>query len=139
MQDDFLICLDDRSGVSCRMLRLASWSVRIALVLTFIWMVKERLGLWGTTGTEAGLASLVPSTILPIGRWIAVCLELLLVLALLVGWRIRWAALVSTVVLLLHGLALCASLSPAAPVTYLSLTAASAAFLLFAVQPSASQ
>lgn len=136
MQGDFLICLDDRSGVSSRTLRLAAWVVRIALALVFAALVTNRVDLWGTAGTEDTLNWLLPASMLRVGGWAATCVEVLLGLALLTGWRCRWVALLSAVVLLLHGAVLSVSLGPTVPTDYFALAAASSAFLLFAIQPA---
>lgn len=134
MQGDFLINLDDRSGVSSRMLRLAAWVARIALALVFLSLVTERLGPSGTTGTETTLHRLLPRAVLGVGTWIATVVEILLVLALLSGWQLRWSALLGAIVLFLHALVLCVSLGLIAPPSYFAFAAASAAFLLFATQ-----
>lgn len=138
MQSDFLICLDERTGVSTRLLRVATWVVRIALTLVFASIVWSRFGLWGAMASHVSFDWWLPSPIQQGGSWIATSVEILLILGLLSGWKARWIALLSAIVLLLHGLALCASLGPASSLAHFAFAAASAAFLLFAIQPSAS-
>jgi len=116
------------------MLRLGAWIVRLALALAFVSLVANRLRLGGVTGAEAALAWL-PEAIQRVGNWVITVAEILLGLALLTGWQARWAALLSAIVFFLHGVVWCVSVGLAAPPAYFAFAAASAAFLLFAIQP----
>jgi hypothetical protein len=116
------------------MLRLGAWIVRVALALAFASLVASRIRLGGMTGGEAALAWL-PEAIQRVGSWVITVAEILLGLALLTGWQARSAALLSAIVFFLHGVVLCASVGLAAPRAYFAFAAASAAFLLFAIQP----
>ena len=150
MKTDFVIHLDDRAGVSERMLRAASWAVRIALGIAFLSAVADRFGLWGPPGaahvTWGNLANynayvaklnwFVPAGIIPLVGWIATLAELLLGIALLVGWQLRWSALLSALLLAAFGLTMALALGPHPPLSYSVFSAASAAFLLFAIQPT---
>lgn len=152
MQHDFLINLDDRSGVSTRMLSVAGWAARIALATAFASAVADRFGLWGPPGTtgvtwgtveqyNAYVATLnwfLPASVIGILGWTATIAEIALALALLVGWQLRWAALLSTGLLVVFGLTMAIALSPKEPLSYSIFSAASAAFLLFAIQPAKS-
>src|SRR6267378_5103615 len=100
MHDNFVISLDGRDSVSPRMLRLGAWIVRLALAVTFVSLVANRLRLGGVTGAEAALAWL-PEAIQRVGNWVITVAEILLGLALLTGWRARWAALLSAIVFFL--------------------------------------
>jgi hypothetical protein len=117
LQSNFLITLNGRAGVSVRLLSVAKIVVRLVLAAVFLSIVASLTG---------------PSPV----RWIATFMEIVVALALLIGWQLRWAALLGTVVLVLHAIVIFLSLGPAPPSGYFALAAASAAFLLFAVQPS---
>ena len=150
MKTDFLIHLDDRSGVSLRMLRAASWVVRIAVGIGFLSAVADRFGLWGPPGAPgvtwgnvakynayvAQLNWFMPAMLVPLAGWIATLAELVFGVALLVGWQLRWSALLSAMLLLSFGLTMTLALGPHAPLSYSVFAAASAAFLLFAIQPT---
>ena len=150
MQTDFVIYLDDRSGVSRRMLHIAAWAVRIALAIAFLSAVGDRFGLWGPPGTAnvswgsvanfnayvAKLNWFLPPGCIPVVAWTSTAAEVVLAIALLVGWRLRWASLLSAALLLAFAGGMIAGLGIKAPLNYSVFTAASAAFLLFAIQPT---
>ncbi len=150
MKGDFLISLDDSVGVSVRLLRSAAWLVRVALTAAFASAVADRFGLWGPSGTPgvawgdlerfnayvAKLNWFLPAGCIWIVGWITTAMETSLALALVVGWQLRWAAFLSAVLLLLFGIAMAIATGPKAPLDYSVFTAASAAFLLFAIQPN---
>jgi uncharacterized membrane protein YphA (DoxX/SURF4 family) len=150
MKTDFLVDLDDRSGVSMRLLRAASWAVRIAIGIGFLSAVADRFGLWGPSGAPgvtwgnlakynayvAQLNWFVPAVFIPFVGWVATIAELVLGLALLAGWHLRRSALFSALLLLSFGLSMTLALGPHAPLSYSVFAAASAAFLLFAIQPT---
>ncbi len=137
-------------NASRRVLTVAAWTVRIALAVAFASAVADRFGLWGPPGAagvawgnlerfNAYVATLnwfLPASVIPILGWIATITEISLATALIVGWRLRWAALLSAVLLLLFGLAMTIALGPKTPLDYSVFSAASAAFLLFAIQPA---
>lgn len=149
-EGDFLISLDDGAGVSGRLLRAAGWVVRIALAAGFASAVADRFGLWGPPGTvgvawgnlgrfNAYVARLIwflPASCIWMVGWTTTVAEIVLSLVLLVGWQLRWAALLSAALLLLFGLTMAIALGPKAPLDYSVFSAASAAFLLFAIQPN---
>jgi len=150
MKTDFLIHLDDHSGVSERTLRVASWAVRIAIGIGFLSAVADRFGFWGPPGApgvtwgnlaryEAYVAQLnwfMPAILVPVAGWIATIAEIVLGVTLLIGWQLRWSALFSALLLAAFGLTMTFALGPHAPLSYSVFAAASAAFLLFAVQPT---
>ena len=147
---NFLVSLDDRAGVSRRWLRVAQWAVRMAIGIGFLSAVADRFGLWGPPGAPgvtwgnvakynayvAQLNWFVPAVLIPVVGWIATIAELVLGLALLVGFRLRWSALLSALLLLAFGLTMTLALGPHAPLSYSVFAAASAAFLLFATLPA---
>lgn len=149
MQGNFLISLDEGTGVSVRLLRLATWLVRITLAAAFASAIADRLGLWGPPGSAgvtwgslerfsvyvAKLSWFLPPSFVLVVGWTATVAEAALALAFLIGWQLRWAALLAALLLLLFGLTMAIAVGPKAPLDYSIFTAASAAFMLFAIQP----
>lgn len=150
MQRDFLINLDDRPGVNRRILSLAGWAVRIALATAFVSAVADRFGLWGPPGAAgvswgniaqynayvAVLNWFLPAGLSGIVGWTATIAEISLGIALLAGWQLRRTALLTALLLLSFALTMAMALGPKAPLSYSVFSAASAAFLLFAIQPA---
>ena len=76
------------------------------------------------------LTSIVPQPLGPSIAWIATIAEIVLALALLVGWQTRRAAFLSGSLLLLFGLAMAFALGIKAPLDFSVFSAATGAFLL---------
>jgi uncharacterized membrane protein YphA (DoxX/SURF4 family) len=88
--------------------------LRLALAAGFLSAVADRLGLWGPPGGTnvawgdfatfsayaAKLNPWAPASLLPAVAWTATGLEVGLAIALIVGFRVRWAGLVSGLLLL---------------------------------------
>ena len=136
MPGNFLISLDEASGATRRILRVAEWIVRIALALLFASIIANRFGLWRGAPRHPTFIWLLPASIQPPANWIVTGIVVLLILALLTGWQRRWAALVGALILLLHGVAAIVFVGALAPLTYITFGAAGAAFLLFSIQPT---
>lgn len=128
-------------------LRGASWIVRISLAAAFLSAVADRFGLWGSPGSDGvfwgsieqyenyvGLLNGFLPTVLisPVG-WTATVLEVVIAFGLLIGWQLRWFALAAFVLLMLFSTAMLVSMGPKPPLDYSVFSAASAAFLLFAL------
>ena len=138
MPGNFLISLDEASGATRRTLQVAEWIVRVALALLFASIIANRFGFWRGAPRHPTFIWLLPTSIQLAASWIVTCVVVLLILALLTGWQRRWAALFGALILVLHGIAAFVFIGPLAPLTYVTFGAAAAAFLLFAIQPSAS-
>ena len=110
--------------------------MRVALALLFASIIANRFGLWGGAPKHPTFIWLLPTSIQPAASWIVTCIVVLLILALLTGWQRRWAALFAALILLLHGVAAFVFVGPLAPLPYVTLGAAGAAFLLFSIQPT---
>jgi hypothetical protein len=136
MPDNFLISLDDADGATRRTLRVAEWIVRIALALLFASIIANRFGLWRSAPRHPTFIWLLPTSAQQAANWIVTCIVVLLILALLTGWQRRWAALLGTLILGLHGIAAFVFIGPLAPLTYVTFGSAAAAFLLFSIQPT---
>lgn len=118
--------------------------LRLALGITFFVAVADRFGLWGPAGTPnvawgdfqtfldytAVLNPYLPKGWIPLVGWTATLLEMAFGLALIVGFRTRWAALGSGLLLLLFALAMATNLGIGAPLSYSVFTASAGAFLL---------
>lgn len=133
-----------------RAIQMASLFVRWALAAGFLSAVADRFGLWGAPGSagvawgnienyESYVALLnwfLPSLwISPIG-WIATICEILIALGLIVGWQLYWFALAAGILLTLFGTTMLVAFGPKPPLDYSVFSAASAAYLLFAVVAS---
>lgn len=128
----------------------ASMAVRLALAAAFLSAVADRFGLWGPPGSDGvawgsienyesyvGLLSwFAPAAFVPILGWIATIAEITIAIGLLIGWQLRWFALAASLLLLAFALSMFGSLGPKPPLDYSVLSAAAAAFLLFAVDSS---
>ena len=133
-----------------RSVAIACWTVRIALAIAFLSAVADRLGIWGPPGGpgvawgsvekyEAYVAQLnwfLPQSLVPAIGWAATIAEVLIAVGLIIGWRLRWVALAGAILLTTFAAAMFAALGPKPPLDYSVLSAASAAFLLYAVTPS---
>ena len=129
-------------------LNSASWIARIALAAGFLSAVADRFGFWGAPGTEGvawgsveqyenyvGLLNwFVPPALISLVGWIATVLEIVIAVGLLVGWQLRWFALAAAVLLTLFGTTMLMAFGPKPPLDYSVYSAASAAYLLYAVQ-----
>jgi putative oxidoreductase len=136
-----------------RLLPIAIFLLRFALAAGFLSAVADRFGLWEPPGKEgvswgdlahfnayvARLNWFLPSAAIPSVGWAATALETLLALGLLIGWRVRWVSLATARLVLSFAATMLVGLGPKAPLDYSVFTSASAAFLLFAVQPPRSK
>jgi hypothetical protein len=125
----------------------ATWFVRITLAIAFLSAVADRVGLWGPPGAPnvawggwapfldyvAVLNPMVPPSLIPTLGGIATALEIALAVGLLVGWKLRWFALSSGLLLAAFALAMTFTIGIKAPLDYSVLSAASAAFILACV------
>lgn len=138
-------------STSPRLSAAAALFTRWAVALGYLSAVADRLGLWGPPGAPrviwgtwqpfvAYTAKLNPYASPAIAQFLAVAAtlaEVLLAIALLVGWRLRATALASAALASSFVLAMTLSLGPKAPLDY-SVLAVVAASLLLAFHPSAS-
>ena len=127
-------------------------AMRMALATGFLSAVADRFGLWGPIGTPgvswggfarfleytATLLPFLSTTLVTAAGWAATAAEITLGVALLVGVRVRLAALASGILLLTFAIAMTTALGPEAPLSYSVWTAAAGAFLLAQNQPAAS-
>lgn len=132
-------------------IRPAMIFARIALAAGFLSAVADRIGLWGSAGTDGvvwghmpafldytrQLLWFLPPTLADISGWLATVLEVGLAVGLLLGIALRAVAFASGVLLLLFALAMTAASGPQAALSYSVWAAASAAFLLASIDRGA--
>ncbi len=120
--------------------------LRFTLAAAFLSAVADRLGLWGPPGMEGVawgdypaflaythvLLAGLPRGLSDVLGGLATVLEIALALALTLGFRLRWAAVGSAVLLGSFALAMLLSLGPKAVLDYSVLTALAAALALAA-------
>ena len=131
-------------------IRIARYFVRISLAAAFLSAVADRFGMWGPPGSDgvvwgdiksyenyvALLNSFAPISFVSTMGWPATIAEITIALGLLVGWQLRWFSLAAGILLTLFALAMCVALGPKPPLDYSVFSAASAAFLFFAIDDS---
>ena len=124
--------------------RVARWFLRLALAAGFLSAVADRFGLWGPPGAPkvawgawapfvvyvGTLNWFAPSAAIPVLAWIATAAEVGLAVALIVGWRLRWCAFASGVLLLTFALAMTVALGIKGPLDYSVFAASAGAFVL---------
>lgn len=129
------------------MLSSARWFLRIALAAGFLSAVADRLGLWGAPGAPgvawgqwsefldyvAALNWFLPSGLVPLLGWVATLGEVACAVALLAGWRLRAAALVSALLLGLFALTMTVAEGIKSPLDSSVFAAAAGALLLAAI------
>lgn len=123
---------------------LTVWSLRISLAAAFLSAVADRFGLWGPPGAPnvawgdwasfvaytGTLNAFLPASLYaPLG-WIATVAEVVLAVWLLVGVKLRWAALGSAALLLAFALSMTVTLGIKAPLNYSVFTGVAAALAL---------
>lgn len=142
---------DSRAGDGVRAARWERWAVlyaRLALGSAFLSGIASRFGLWGKdvgygnfdnfVRSTAEVNSFMPAFTIPFLAWAATVAELLLGVALIVGFRPRWTALASAALLAIFAGAMTVSLGLKSPLDY-SVFSASAAAVLLALRPAVHQ
>ena len=120
--------------------RAATVFARLALGASFLSGVADRFGLWASHGGWKGFGdferytaqvnSFMPAATIPFLAWAATAAELSFGLALVIGFRVRWAALGSAALLTLFATAMAISFGIKSPLDYSVFSAAAAALLL---------
>jgi putative oxidoreductase len=125
--------------------RFALIYARVALGTAFLSGVAERFGLWGERSSWKNFAdferytaqvnSFMPAVTIPFLAWTATAAELSFGIALVAGFRVRWAALGSALLLTLFGTAMAISFGIKSPLDYSVFSAAAGALLLALYEP----
>jgi uncharacterized membrane protein YphA (DoxX/SURF4 family) len=117
---------------------------RIALAAGFLSAVADRLGLWGPPGSSraawgdwnhfvANVATLnwfTPAPVISFFAWAATVAETLLSVLLLMGYKLRFSAYASVILLMLYDVAMTMEYGVKLPLDYSVLTAFAAAVLI---------
>ena len=135
-----------RSGLDAQQAAPTAYTVflRLALAISFLSAVADRFGVWGKYGEPhvawgdfshfilytQRLTSIFPVSFVPTLAWTATIAEIVLALALLVGWQTRFAAFLSGVLLLVFAISMTCGLGIKAPLDFSVFTASAGAFLL---------
>ncbi len=118
---------------------------RYALAITFLSAVADRFGIWGPPGAQnvawGNYANFVnyttiltpwsPKALVPIVGGIATFFEIILAIALIIGFRIKYTSLASAILLLTFALSMTFTLGIKAPLDYSVFSASAAAFFLY--------
>jgi uncharacterized membrane protein YphA (DoxX/SURF4 family) len=132
--------------------RTAAWLTlyaRLALGVSFLAAVTDRLGLWGPHGTAnvawgemqrfqtyTGLLNpWFPESVLPGLSWLVTVAEGILGVALIVGVQLRWVALLSGALLLAFAIGMTAGTGVKSALNASVLSASACAFLLWQREP----
>lgn len=121
--------------------------LRLTLAITMLSAVADRFGFWGANAAwgnwdnfetyTAQLTFFLPAVLSKMAAYIATFLEILLPVLLLFGFRLRWTAMATGVLLLLFALAMSIALGIKAPLDYSVWIGSAAAFLLAAQSKNA--
>lgn len=140
------------SPLDTRLRAVAVPFARIALGVGFLSAVADRFGLWGRAGAPgvawgdfgafldytSVLNPWLPAGLVPVVGWLVTAAEIVLGAALLVGVRVRAAALASALLLLAFGVGMAVGTGIKSPLDA-SVFAASAAALLLASRTNATR
>lgn len=122
----------------------ASLALRLTLGMTFLYSVADRFGILGPAGSPnvswgsfvrftnyVGVLNwFVPRPLLPSLAWIDTILEIVLAIALIIGFRLRLASNIAALLLLAFAATMSIALGFGAPFAYSVFTASAAAFML---------
>ena len=133
--------MSPRSGAPAWLATLALLYARLALGTAFLSAVASRFGIWAgtpgfaafekfTTGYGAQTLSFVPPAAVPALIWCATVAEFTLGIALIAGFKLRWVALASAVLLAMFATSMAVSFGVKSPLEYSVYSASAAALLL---------
>lgn len=130
-----------------RLVQFAVWVGRFALGVTLLSAVADRFGLWGPYGSPRAswgdwahfvhycgvVNSFAPPAIIPVLAWLATALETIFGVALVIGFKVEYAAYGSAILFALFAFAMTWSLGVKDPLNYSVFVDAAGAFLLGAL------
>lgn len=121
-------------------LEIAQFLLRVGLSLTMLSAVADRFGLWGGRAAWGNwenfesytqkLTFFLPTVLRTASAYIATFLEILFAVLLLLGYKTKWAAYGTSVLLVTFALTMSLALGVKAPLDYSVWVGAFAAFLL---------
>ncbi len=116
--------------------------LRLSLAITMLSAVADRFGFWGKNSAWGNwdnfekyteqLTFFLPAVLSKIAAYVATFLEILLPVLLLLGFKLRWTAMATGVLLFLFALSMSIALGIKAPLDYSVWIGSAAAFLLAA-------
>ena len=126
---------------------IARLLLRITLAAGFLSAVADRFGFWGESGTPnvawgdwpsfveyvAFLNAYAPPEIIPTLAWIATIAEVVIAVGLFIGWKLRWFAMASGILLLTFCITMALYMGIKAPLDYSVFGVAAASFALAAM------
>lgn len=114
--------------------------LRIALAITMLSAVADRFGFWGKHAAWGNWANFeqytrqltffLPDALSSFAAYAATFLEITLSLMLLIGFKVKWAATITAILLLVFALSMSIALGLKAPLDYSVWVGSAAAFLL---------
>ncbi len=114
--------------------------LRFALAITMLSAVADRFGLWGKNSTWGNwqnfekytveLTSFLPSALSTFSAYAATFLEVVLSLLLIIGFKIKYTAMATGILLLIFALSMSISLGVKAPLDYSVWVGSAGAFFL---------
>lgn len=116
--------------------------LRLSLAITMLSAVADRFGIWGAHVAwgnwenfekyTAQLTFFLPALLSKMSAYTATFLEIILPVLLLLGFKLKWTAMATGVLLLLFALSMSIALGVKAPLDYSVWIGSAAAFLLAA-------
>lgn len=121
------------------------WGLKLSLSFAFLSAVADRLGLWGSAGTDGVfwgnfenfiaytkiLAPWCPESLLFVLSWIVTILEVVLGLLLVTNLKTKYVALASGILLVVFGISMVVTVGPKAALDYSVFSGAFGALYLF--------
>lgn len=121
--------------------------LRFTLAITMLSAVADRFGFWGANATwgnwanfekyTAQLTFFLPAILSRCAAYVATVLEIILPVLLLLGFKIKWTAMATGILLLLFALSMSIAFGIKAPLDYSVWIGSAAAFLLAAQSKNA--
>lgn len=124
--------------------KIGYYFLRYSLAASFLSAVADRFGLWGKAGTSGvvwgnfenftsytgSLLSFLPSSSYSFFSWSATILEIIIAVFLIVGFRLKYTAMASSLLLASFAFSMTISYGFKSPLDYSVLTACAASWLL---------
>ncbi|MCG6154822.1 DoxX family protein [Rubinisphaera margarita] len=128
-------------------LRAAEWFLRLALAASYLSAVADRFGMWGDPGSPGVawgawppfmeyvslLNGFAPAAMHPFLGITATVAEIVIAIGLVIGWKLRFFALSSGILLLVFAITMTLAAGVKSPLDYSVFTASAASFYLAAV------
>lgn len=123
---------------------LAQLILRIAIAITMLSAVADRFGLWGSLSSWGNwsafqayarkLTFFLPEALSNVSGYVVTFLEMLFSLLLLIGYKTRWTACGTSLLMFLFALSMSIGIAPNAPLNYSVWVGSAAALLLSTIE-----